>query len=434
MSALKMCYIKKKQVYDMEKEGKMLEIIRKNQGFLDSNETKKRNRMKEKNFTRNRLLQFKFVVGLILNMLKKSLKIEIDDFYEYVLNETGGMTVTKQAFSKARQNLNPNIFKELADIAINHVYADENYKKHDEYRFLAVDGTTIELPNLEKLEEYFGNVGNKAETVRARASALIDIENEIIIDSEIGNYRDCERNYCKRHLKKLKELGYRKDLILYDRGYPSRELMAYHMDEGIDFLMRAKETFLHKKTIYAGETDCIKEFTYKDNIYKVRRVEFMLNSGEKEVLITSISDKLSIQDLKVIYFKRWGIETKFNTLKHKIQIENFSGYSTIAILQDFYASMYLSNIAAIFKMDIEISDNTDRKYTYKVNENLLIGKLKNRLVKAFLFDDYKYAAAICERIIKEVGHNIIPIRPDRKVSRLQTHKPIKYPQNMRKSL
>jgi hypothetical protein len=414
-------------------------ISTKGKTIIKSKETVVRNRMNKTDFTRNRKLNFQNAVGIMLNLLKRTLQIEIDDFYEYVLDEDGDVTITKQAFSKARQNIKEDIFKELIESTISAMYDDGNYNRFDGFRLLAIDGTTLELPNYEHLREHFGHTGNQEQTVRARASTLIDIENDLIIDAQIERYKTSERSMARNHLKKLQQIGYKQDLVLYDRGYPSRELMAYHINEGIDFLMRTKDTFLGKKEVYTGEQDFLKEFEFENQTYTVRIVKFRLPSGEVEKLVTSVITQWNISELKEIYFKRWGIETKYDDLKHKIQIENFSGYTIIAILQDFYASIYLSNVSAGFKYDVQHSQKQKNaknltKYTYKVNENILIGKLKNRLIKAFLSDDENYTAKICQRLINEIGKNIVPVRPDRRLPRKKGSCGIKHPPNMKKSI
>jgi hypothetical protein len=37
---------------------------------------------------------------------------------------------------------------------------------------------------------------------------------------------------------------------------------------------------------------------------------------------------------------RWGIEMKYDELKDRLQIENFTGTTKIAIEQDFYSTIY----------------------------------------------------------------------------------------------
>ena len=54
------------------------------------------------------------------------------------------------------------------------------------------------------------------------------------------------------------------------------------------------------------------------------------------------------------------------------------------VLQDFYASFCINNIAAVFNGDVELDIISDNKYTYKTNRNVLLGKLKNRMIKAIL--------------------------------------------------
>ncbi|MDR0301849.1 MAG: IS4 family transposase [Treponema sp.] len=416
----------------MVKSTKALEAIRRISEYLNSDETVKRRRTHEKAFTRKRKLSFSVVVGMLLNSLTKSLQIEVDDFFEYVLTSVD--TVSKQAYSKARQNVKPDFLRELSEIPAEVLYKDANYKTWRGYRLLAVDGSTLELPNFEHLRMHFNHVGNQAETVRAKASALFDLENSMILASEIDHYRLGEREFARRHLTWLKESGYRKDLLLYDRGYPSRELMAYHIDEGLDFVMRVKDSFLSRKKLYRGEEDYIQNFYHKDKVYTVRRVVFLLKSGDVETLLTTLPENFSLSDLKEIYGKRWGIETEFYALKHKIQIENFSGYTVTAILQDFYAGICLANIAAIFANDADFSGSPQRKYTYKENSNLLLGKFKHRLVKALLQGAEESLNLLFAKVTGSIARRPIPIRPGRIVTRGKKRRPIKHPPNQKRAV
>lgn len=67
-------------------------------------------------------------------------------------------------------------------------------------------------------------------------------------------------------------------------------------------------------------------------VIKLRVLKVVLDTGEVEILITNLTeDELKYEDSKELYFKRWGIETKFDELKNKFQIENFSGMKPIII-------------------------------------------------------------------------------------------------------
>ena len=112
---------------------------------------------------------------------------------------------------------------------------------------------------------------------------------------------------------------------------------------------------------------------------KVRLVKVLLNSGEVELLITSLMDETKYPALifKELYFKRWGIESLYDKLKNKLLIENFTGYSETSILQDFYCTLFLSNIQSLLvseaNEELATKGIEDKKYEYKVNTNLSIG-------------------------------------------------------------
>lgn len=405
-----------------------------------SEELVKLGRLKKSSFTRKRKLGFRNLLGIMLNFCNRTLQIELDNYFEHVLKEDDIM-VSKQAFSKARQNLNPEVFRYLSDGIVETFYSNNEFDRFYNYRILAVDGSCIELPNFQLLKEAFGHVGNSMETVRAYASAMFDIENQIIITSEIDNYRVDERTLAKRHLTKLKEIGYKNDLLLYDRGYPSRGLMAYHYDEKLQFLMRCKDSFLDRRSNYKGERDEIFTFTNDSKEYSVRRVQFILPSGEVETLVTSLMEE-SLEMLKELYSLRWGIETQYHVLKHVLQIENFSGYSTLAIKQDFYATIYLSNLAAGFLFDDRHQQESEPdqveeatvKYEYKVNRNELYGILKNRLITAVMMENPEERIKIFDRIMDRIRRNMVPVRPGRSPERKCNNHGIKYPVNQKKSL
>lgn len=113
----------------------------------------------------------------------------------------------------------------------------------------------------------------------------------------------------------------------------------------------------------------------------------MLSSEEEEILITSLLDeRLLIKDFKELYFMRWGIEIKYDELKNRLQIENFTGITKKAIEQDFYATIYLSNMVELARSrSDELIDNRNKdknlKYKQKTNLNILIGSLKEKFLK-----------------------------------------------------
>ena len=105
--------------------------------------------------------------------------------------------------------------------------------------------------------------------------------------------------------------------------------------------------------------------------------------------ITNITEKeFKAEDFKTLYFYRWGIETVYDTLKNKLLAERFSGKSTVAVLQEYYAMMFILNCIAAMSATVErklASTKAGCKYRYHTNVNLMIGYLKYRLSSMLLF-------------------------------------------------
>ena len=379
-------------------------------------------RMKSTYFTRGTgKMDFKDLITFALNFVKKSLQLELDLYFKNIKGVETRMT--KQAYSQARQKLSPNAFITLAEVIIKWFYKDDDFKTFRGYRLSAIDASILELNNSERLREAFGFVENATVKVaRAISAGIYDIENDMMMTSKIANYKATERGLAIELIEQLKELGLKNDLILFDRGYPSKDFINYLEGNNIKYLMRVSRKFL-KAAWETKEPDEIIEVKTDDRLLKIRVISFLLDSDEEEVLVTNLTDKsFDIRDFKELYFKRWGIETKFNELKNRLQIENFTGDTQIAVEQDFYASIYLSNVAAIAKADAnqEIEQQNkgkNLKYTYKVNTNILIGRLKDSFVMALLEYDIEKRKKMVDKVMQELLRNTVPIRPDRSFER-----------------
>lgn len=153
--------------------------------------------------------------------------------------------------------------------------------------------------------------------------------------------------------------------------------------------MRAAKNYSNQ-IINAKKEDQVISIKYNQNTYQIRVVRFLLSSGEEEILLTTLLDKkYSIADLKKLYFIRWETEINFDVLKNRLEIENFTSYSKIAIEQDFYATIYLSNMAELARRQsddiIETRNKSkENKLEYKTNTNILIGTLKDEFILLLL--------------------------------------------------
>lgn len=397
------------------------------------------NRTKSIHFTRDGKMGFKETMIFMINMVKKSLQVELNSFFETVLNKDA--SVTKQAYSEARQKIEPKAFIELNDKVNEIVYSgDYEYELWNGYRLSAIDGSVIELPNTELLKKEFGYIENQNNKVaRARACCIFDILNKIVIKSKIDIYKASERDMAKELILQMIKSGTQSELILFDRGYPGAAFFSFLIENGVNFLMRAKVSFSNDIK-NAKKPDQIITIKFGKATSKVRVLRFLLPSGIEEVLITSLfNEEYTTEDFKELYFKRWGIEIKFDELKNKLEIENFTGTTKIAIEQDFYASIYLSNMIELARQEsdeiIEANHKEKNlKHQYKTNLNILVGSLKDKLVMMMLEKSSRKRNKMFKKIMEQASQNSIPIRIGRHNPRKDSVTRGKYKTNHKRCL
>jgi len=395
-------------------------------------------RKEPKDFSRVGKMGFKNMILFILNFSKKSLQAELNAFFKNIHETTDG--VRKQAFSQGRQKILPEAFIILHEELIKTVYTANDLNMYKGYRLSAIDGSTVELQNTEELRNVFGYAENgKAEIARARISGLYDVENNIMIDAIIDNYKASERDLAMRHIEKLKEYGLQNDLILLDRGYPSKKLIASLIDKDIKFVIRCPTNCFKEVNNVKGNDEKI-TFKVKGNGYSIRVVKFALDNGTEEVLVTNVFDKsFTLDDFKVLYFKRWGLEVKYDELKQRLQLENFDGVKEIAVMQDFYATIFLANMAALAKMQSDEiiekrNEEKELKHPYKTNVNIMVSELKDELILIMMEKNEKRRKRRYDELLREIARNVIPIRPERHNERNFKTSRDRYPMNARRGL
>lgn len=372
-----------------------------------------------KHFSRKGKLGFVNLIAFTLNLVRKPLQLEIDSFFKLINSD---VSITKQAFSKARQKISYEPFKKLFEITTNMARSADDMDTFKGLRISAIDGTTIALENIPELAAYFGCSGGSATAATARVSALYDVLNKVLLDARIDKYSSGERELAAQHILRLQDMGVSNDLIIFDRGYASAKLIAQLFESGIHFLMRVRRKF-NKEIDALASPEGLVEITYGQKVYRVRVVKFLLPSGKMETLITDLpQETFETSALQTLYFKRWPVETGYDLLKIKLQLENFTGKTVLSVFQDFYASMFLSNIATFAKYvtDAEIQkDQADKNldYEYQTNVNILIGKLKDNLVLALLEPNLKKRERAVNKVLAEISRNRTPIRPDRHFER-----------------
>jgi len=398
-----------------------------------NNEFKEASKKKATDFTRNRKMPFEEVILFMLLSLKCSTQSALRRFFTSISKP---VVMKQQSFSEARTKVKVEAFITLFKLTVE-IMTKRRVKKWHGYRVYAVDGSKIALPADKKLLKYYGGHGRNAASPTAQGSIIYDVINDIVADALISPMAADERILAKAHIDSVKDYTPgEKKLIIFDRGYPSFELIEKLESEGLYYLMRVREKFNLEIDAQTKPDDYILLKKNGKQMH-VRVVKFKLDSGETETLTTNITDKrLGVKAFKKLYFTRWPVETKYDIVKNKLQIENFTSRTTEGIEQDFYAAMYLTNVAAAAAIDAqsEIEDSRkekNNKYEYKANTNELIGILKDRLVLAITYDEPSKQAAAIQSIVDEIKGSVIPKRIGRSIPRNPCPRKVKFHHNQR---
>jgi hypothetical protein len=385
--------------------------------FLFSKELPAEHRSSPECFTRNRLMGFAKIMGVILNFPKKSLQLEVNGFMK-LLDPAIEKPMTKQAFSKARHNILPSAFKELFESGVETVFEEDLISRHKGWRVFAIDGTELQLPSHgDNLPGFRHN--SEHSLPHARASILCDVITGFIIHAAMDTTAKSERSMAMEHLEFFKPFKRGNDLIVFDRGYPSKELIKHLSDNGFKYLMRVPKGFCHA-------ADASPECDFKVQILgcDARSVKVVLPSGETELLFTNLGeDEFKTGEFMELYHLRWGIEVKYNFLKNKLDIESFSGRTLLTVLQDFYATMFLSNMANGFRLDAneairEGNAGKELKHDeYAANENLMIGGLKDNLIMILFEEDGTKRVLLFQKLLERISRHYVPVIPGRSFPR-----------------
>ena len=350
--------------------------------IINEPETKMEARKSAEHFTRKRGMSFTENVIFVINKGNTSIQTELNRFFTNHKKEE--KSISEQAFSEARQKYDASPFEKLFEMTVEESYKEESglSKMYRGYYLFGIDGTDIVLPQTPVLRGKYGEMNGIA---AAQGSACYDILSERIVTAEIGKITASERTLAKKHLKKLKEMGLNsKSIVIFDRGYPCAELLKYLSENGFKYLMRVRRKF----NVEIDKIKSDEEIELKNGVV-VRAVKVPLNDVF-ETLITNLD--WTPEELFELYGKRWGIETDYNTLKNKIQVEAWSGLTETAMLQDFWAGLFLNNLVLIekFNADTIIQQsraNKNNKHIYKANLNEIVGSIRDRFIDICFADD-----------------------------------------------
>ena len=289
-------------------------------------------------------------------------KIGISPFSRQYISKQR-MFILLEYFKCVNRNFLSNI-----DYSIDNAYL----KTFKGFFLIAGDGSDVKLPDFPNIREEFNIVNTLKYTkpCMGKLSSLQDVLNGFMLDGILGNYKEGELPLMQQNLSNIENMiTPEKSIFIYDRNYNAMELYARIIEMNSYFVVRLKDKFYKKERSKITSNDSsiqleltssrLKKFHDEDLKEKyskmwsidLRIVTITLENGTKETLLTNLPQSLmTIDDLEYIYYKRWGIETNYNTLKNRFYLENYSSKKRIGIEQDVYSKFFIFNIFNYLKL------------------------------------------------------------------------------------
>lgn len=244
-----------------------------------------------------------------------------------------------QARGKLSEKMCRDLFRRVCGEA-GRVESRARLRYADFLRIVAVDGTRSALASTAALKRDFGCPSGEHLAPQALLTVLWDLGGNVPVDWRLGRHDGSEQTDLMDMLGSLRP----GDLLLADRLYPSRELMADLQCRGIHFVMRVKASGARLAReiaafLASGQADQTVPLIDHPSIM-VRLVHGHRDGSEHVVLVTSLTgpahDARAIADL---YQRRWGIETAYREAKTWHGLDSLPGRSKQMVRQEVCALM-----------------------------------------------------------------------------------------------
>lgn len=395
----------------------------------------------KKDFTRNRKLTFADTLKFLLSCGGSNISKELLEYFSY-----DNDSPTASALLQQRAKLNTFAMEYLF-----HVFTQsslpQNLKTWNNYRLIAVDGSTLILPTDKSNSDTYTQPKLTAKGYnQVHLNALYDLCNGLYLDAccQYIHSRDERRAF----VSMLDDAALDSSaIIIADRGYCTYNDMAHIQEAGYHYLMRAKDItscngiasnlpypdtdefdfwvtldLTHKRSkAIKSKYENYKfisnssKLDYLDNsnieaytlTFRVTRIK--LDDSSYEVIFSNLdTEEFPPSVLKSLYHKRWGIESSFRQLKYSVGLVNFHSKKVDYILQEIFARLILYNFCELITWPVVITKDST-KHCYKVNFTRTV-----EVCKYFLSKRSDIKPPDVEAVIRRFT---IPIRPSRKFPR-----------------
>lgn len=406
-------------------------------------------------FTRNRKWGFKDFMTHITFNKRKTIRNNIDTHLKYCRSDIE--TYRKQSFSEQRANIIPTVFKQISLNYLSNIgYFDFNknnpfFRTFYGFRLFAGDGSWFTLYNKIQTLKEFGFPDGYDRLPKVIFCGIVDVLNDFLIDGIMGERGIGEMTLIHQNMQNVKDLIEPENSIFtFDRGFVSLKLICRLISMNTYFVIRLKSNSYkeERKSIQTDDSTLSIPLTenrlkiFKDQELKeefkgidelnLRIVTIELEKEneeteeieiEIETLLTNLPPEvMNKEDIGEIYDARWGIECTYKTLKQRLQIENYTAYSKIGILQDIYSTFLTYNIFCYSRLFLNtIINRVMRKKGktgyYDIDQSNLISRIKEDFFEIILNFNKEKVRIFTKDFIKKCIHSPNKVKEPKKYKR-----------------
>lgn len=352
------------------------------------------------------------LVATMLCGMRMSVQAELDTFFAHLKQQAALVRhVSEQAFAQARAKLSGAAMGRLNDWLIQQAQQRGKIPRWRDLRLVAADASSLRFA-LRACHR------SRTAAVEQIAFALFLPGAELTLAASLHTPRENERQMLFEHLDRLRD----DDLLLLDRGYPSRWLAAALNQRGIRFCMRVDASgfacvrqFLASNlaeqsvTLDAPSARDTRDYECPRTPQTVRLVRHIAPNGCVRVLMTNLLDgeRFPASSFGDLYHRRWRIEEAFKRLKHRLALEHVTGLSQLAAMQDFAAKILCDNLQALLSQAareehaLPAQRRINRAYAHTVLKPLLPALLLGQALAGQLRE--AIALLVCRTYLHRAG-------------------------------
>jgi hypothetical protein len=265
--------------------------------------------------------------------------------------------VHRSAVTKARAHVPWTAFEQVHQEAVKLAYEVWSTRDTDTWQGLsvfAIDGSKYQLPAAAAVRTAFDphsglEHSGKGHYPQCLVSTAYDVFRRLPIARTIQPMAEAnEREEVKALLPQIPHGG----VLLFDRGYPSYDLLAHLQQQyqGL-WVLRcpAAGTFATVATfVHSGQAEAMLTLTApKTEAIRLRAIRMESPSGELSVLLTNLpdDDRFRAQAVLDLYWRRWAVEVHYRDEKTSLDIEMFHSHTENGIRQELFAILIMAVIA-----------------------------------------------------------------------------------------